>query len=282
MQRGRKRLGKGLDALLPGYSDRGVEEVDISRIVPNPYQPRREFDDDALGELAESIRVHGVVQPLILRPTADQMFELVAGERRWRAARIAGLTAVPAVVREMDDADMLQVALIENLQREDLNPVEEARAYQVLLDQFGLTQDDLARRVGKSRPQVANTLRLLQLEDEILSMVEAGQLSMGHAKVLLGVGARGLRLNLARQAGAGALTVRQLEEVAKKGRGGKKAPPGPRQDPATRDLQEHIMRRLGTRVLIRKGKRKGRLEIEFFGLDDLHRILEICGLIEPS
>ncbi len=274
-------MGKGLDALLAGYSDRGVEEISIESISPNPFQPRRVFDEQALKDLADSIRTHGVVQPLILRPGSDGAFEIVAGERRWRAARQVGLASVPAVLRKMEDGDMLQIALIENLQREDLNPVEEAQAYQVLLDEFDLTQDELAQRVGKSRPQVANTLRLLHLDEEILGLVGSGSLSMGHAKVLLGVDDRPRRLKLARQAASGAMTVRQLESAVKKSPSGKPSPPQTG-TPASRDLEEHLMRRLGTRVAIRQGKRKGRLEIEFFGLDDLHRILETCQLIDPS
>ncbi len=286
MPRDSKRLGRGLDALIPGYSQRaGVREVGLDRIVPNPYQPRRQFDEGSLAELAESIKVHGVVQPLILRESGEEQLELIAGERRWRAARMAGLTSVPAVVRQLDDGQMLQVALIENLQREDLNPIEEAHGFKSLMDEFKLTQDDLARAVGKSRSQVANTLRLLHLEPEVVALVERGQLTMGHAKVLLGVEGPELRLALAKQAARGAVTVRQLEQLASKGQAatGTGRVGTPKVDAATRDLETQITRRLGTRVTVRggAGKGKGRLEIEFFGLDDLHRILELCGLIDP-
>ncbi len=286
MPRDSKRLGRGLDALIPGYSQRaGVREVGLDRIVPNPYQPRRQFDEESLAELAESIKVHGVVQPLILRESGEEQMELIAGERRWRAARMAGLTTVPAVVRQLDDGQMLQVALIENLQREDLNPIEEAHGFKSLMDEFKLTQDDLARAVGKSRSQVANTLRLLHLEPEVAALLERGQLTMGHAKVLLGVDGPELRLALAKQAARGAVTVRQLEQLASKGQATAGAGRGgaTKVDTATRDLEAQMTRKLGTRVTVRRGggKGKGRLEIEFFGLDDLHRILELCGLIDP-
>lgn len=287
MTKGKKRLGKGLDALLPGFSGQAVDEIPLDSISPNPYQPRQDFDEAGLEELVESIKAHGVVQPLILRRQGEGSYQLVAGERRWRAARRAGLSSVPAIIRQMDESEMLEIALIENLQREDLNPVEEARAYRVLIDEFGLTQEQLAERLGKSRPQVANTLRLLHLQPDVLALLGSGQLSVGHAKVLLGSSSQQVQSKLARAVAQDGLTVRQLEKrVATDGsaRESKKASRPAEQarqerDAAVLDLESRMARLLGTRVNIRQGRRKGRVEIEFFGPEDLNRILEILKIV---
>ena len=287
MTKGKKRLGKGLDALLPGFSGQAVDEIPLDSISPNPYQPRQDFDEAGLEELVESIKAHGVVQPLILRRHGEGSYQLVAGERRWRAARRAGLGSVPAIIRQMDESEMLEIALIENLQREDLNPVEEARAYRVLIDEFGLTQEQLAERLGKSRPQVANTLRLLHLQPDVLALLGSGQLSVGHAKVLLGSSSPQVQSKLARAVAQEGLTVRQLEKrVATDGsaRESKKASRPAEQarqerDAAILDLESRMARLLGTRVNIKQGRRKGRVEIEFFGPDDLNRILEILKIV---
>lgn len=289
MPKKRKALGKGLEALLPGSSARAIEEVPLDSIQPNPYQPRKDFDEASLDELVASIRTHGVVQPLILRSSEDGTYQLVAGERRWRAARKAGLDTVPALIRPVEESQMLEVALIENLQREDLNPVEEARAYRVLLEEFGLTQEQLAGRVSKSRSQVANTIRLLHLESGPLSLLQKGSLSVGHAKVLLGVADPVRQTTLAQRTVDEGLTVRALEDLARDSvsspgtgpAGGARGTGGTRRkDPDLGDLEHRIATLLGTRVNIRQGKQKGRLEIEFFGTEDLNRILEILNLLD--
>ncbi len=287
MTKGKKRLGKGLDALLPGFSGQAVDEIPLDSISPNPYQPRQDFDEAGLEELVESIKAHGVVQPLILRRHGEGSYQMVAGERRWRAARRAGLSSVPAIIRQLDESEMLEIALIENLQREDLNPVEEARAYRVLIDEFGLTQEQLAERLGKSRPQVANTLRLLHLQPDVLALLGSGQLSVGHAKVLLGSSSQQVQSKLARAVAQEGLTVRQLEKrLATDGsaRESKKASRPAEQarqerDAVVLDLESRMARLLGTRVNIRQGRRKGRVEIEFFGPEDLNRILEILKIV---
>ena len=212
----KKGLGRGIGALIPGIdpADRerlGVVELEIGVIRPNPDQPRKEFDEVRLEELALSIKEHGIVQPILVRKVGDG-YEIVAGERRWRAAQLAGLTKVPALVREFSDAERMEIALIENLQREDLNPMEEAEAYRTLMESFGLTQEALAQRLGRSRSQVANTLRLLQLPAQVQDEVRAGRLSMGHAKVLCGVEDPARVVALAEMVIAKGLSVRELED----------------------------------------------------------------------
>jgi ParB family chromosome partitioning protein len=211
---GRRGIGRGLAAILPeaGSEDAGeLRELPVELIKPNPGQPRTNFDAEALAALAASIEASGVVQPLLVRPLPDGSYELVAGERRWRAAQQAGLAKVPAVVREQAEAERLQAALVENMVREDLNPVEEARACAALVEDLGLTKEDLARRVGRSRPAVSNLIRLLELPDETLELLEAGELSEGHGKALLGAGGNDVRRRLARDAVRGGWSVRETE-----------------------------------------------------------------------
>ena len=190
-QKPKRGLGKGLSALIPAKeessTEEGVQEINIKEIRPNRFQPRHDFDEEKLAELAESVRVHGILQPIVVRAVIGG-YELVAGERRWRAAQLAKLSSIPAVVRELSEAEMMEIALIENIQREDLNPLEEAEALQRLLTEFGLTQEELARRIGKSRSHIANTLRLLNLTPEVQSYVSRGTISMGHARALLAIG----------------------------------------------------------------------------------------------
>lgn len=214
----KRGLGKGLGALLPGSDDNqrdAAQQIAIDRIQPNPEQPRQVFDEDKLEELAASIREHGVVQPILVRP-AGAGYEIVAGERRWRAAQLAGLRAVPAVVRDLTGSQVMEIALIENLQREDLNPLEEARAYRRLLDEFGLSQEQLAKRLGKSRPQISNTLRLLQLQPEVQELVERGELTMGHAKAVLALDSPEEQVGVARNVVAQKLSVRDTEEAVRR------------------------------------------------------------------
>lgn len=270
---------KGLEALLPGVrpdpaAGEQVEQIPVERIRPNPYQPRRQFDPDALAELVESVRQHGIVQPLLVRPEGDG-YRLVAGERRWRAAQAAGLATVPAVVREFSDVEMMEIALVENLQREDLNPIEEAQGYRTLSEELGLTQEQISQRVGKSRSHIANLMRLLSLPDDLRRLVAEGKLSTGHAKVLLGVGSAAEMRRLAAQVLAEGLTVRQLEDrIAQRPARSRRSrrvtgPPAPEVE----DLVNRLQRALNTRVAIRGRGARGQIVIEYYSWDDLERIL---------
>lgn len=274
----RKGLGRGLQALLPEVTESDtVTSLPLRDIEPNRFQPRKHFDPEKLSELVESIREHGVVQPVIVR-TTGRGYELVAGERRWRAAQMAGLETIPAVVREYTDGETMEIALVENLQREDLNPMEEAAAYRKLMEEFGLTQEMLGIRIGKSRPQIANTLRLLNLPARIQALISEGRLSMGHAKVLLGLEDEALQEKAAREIVGHDLSVRAAEQLAEKWRrGGRSARAGRRSpDSAIASLEEELRMALGTRVTIRPiSKNKGRIEIEYYSHEDLQRILEV-------
>lgn len=272
-------LGRGLGALIPGASshpEEKVEYVPVDRIRPGPYQPRQALDSRELEELAESVRSHGVLQPIVVRPVPDG-YEVVAGERRWRAAAMAGLTNVPAVVRQVGDLQALAIALVENLQRQDLNPVERARAYRRLVEEFGLTQEEVARMLGRSQPSVANALRLLSLPPGILQLLERGELTEAHARALLSVEDPQRRLELAHKAASGRLTVRELTQLTsdrmgrrtRHGRGGQAA------DPDRQALEDALRSRLATQVRVRRTKRGGLVEIEFYSDDDLARICEV-------
>lgn len=285
----KKGLGRGLGALIPevevGEKDReSITELEIHSVEPNPRQPRKNFDQARLEELAASIREHGVVQPIVVRPKGGR-YEIVAGERRWRASQLAGLKKVPALVREFSEAETMEIALIENLQREDLNPLEEAEAYRILLDEYHLTQDELAQRLGKSRPQITNTLRLLQLSSVARAEVEAGRISMGHAKVLLGLDSVEQQNSLARKVAEGGLSVRELEVAVKAVQGSKR--PGTKHETQglSYDLlavQTRLSEFFGTPVRLLGGEEKGKIEITFFGSEGLNRILEAVGLPETN
>lgn len=273
----RQALGRGLRALIPEADEAGrqVREVALDRIEANPYQPRQQMDPEALEELAESIRAEGVLQPVVVRPVGDG-YQLIVGERRWRAAQLAGLTSIPALVRSLDDRQAAALALIENLQREDLNPIEEARGFRRLMKEFGWTQEDVAARVGRKRSSVANSLRLLQLAQELQEMIIRGDLSAGHGKVLLAVEDRMEQLQLAEQAVREGWSVRRLEEaVARKRSPEKKRPRVRPLEPEAAALQSSLAERLGTRVTVRSSGKRGRIEIEFFGLEDLERIVRV-------
>lgn len=278
---GSKRLGKGLGALLPSIDvteDDVVNEVDVSELRANPYQPRKQFDPDSLEELAESIKEHGIIQPLVVRKSIHG-YEIVAGERRFRAGKKAGLTKFPVVIREFTDEQMMEIALIENLQREDLNPMEIANAYKKLMDHFSLTQEELAARVGKSRPHVANFLRLLQLPPAIQEDVSRGTLSMGHARALLGVKEPEVQMKLAEKVKREGASVRQLEEwvqqIHQSGVKKKKPKKAEKVDPQIRRYEEMLQESLNTPVRIRHGKRKGKIEIEYFSQSELERLMEL-------
>ncbi len=284
MSVGRKALGRGLAALIPQAAPEsgpdGVQDIAVASIVPNPAQPRRHFDAEMLAELAASLTAHGMLEPVLVRPRSGR-YELVVGERRWRAAQEAGMTSVPALVRELDDRQALEIALIENVQREDLNALEEAEAYSRLANEFGLTQDEIATRVGKQRSTVANRLRLLELEQEIKENVQNGKLSAGHARALLAIPAGEARLHLARRCISTGLSVRQVEEAVRTrgGSGASKkrakvvAPPEKANELA--DIVEQMQRVLGTRVRIVRQGEKGQIQIEFYGDDDITRIYEL-------
>ncbi|NLY11851.1 MAG: ParB/RepB/Spo0J family partition protein [Firmicutes bacterium] len=273
----RVALGKGLRALIPESVQEELpnasrmEEIDIDQISSNPYQPRMYFDQEKLEELAESIKEHGILEPLILRKTGSD-YQIVAGERRWRAAKLAGLTSVPAIVRDLDEKQMMQIALVENLQREDLNVIEEAEGYQRLIREFALTQEEVALAVGKKRSSITNVLRLLNLEDRIKEMVIEGVLSPGHAKVLLSVSNSGYRLRLAERVVREQLSVRQLERLIK---APIKKPKKPLVDPEIEALQDDLQRVLGTKVSIAYKEGKGKIEIQYFSDEEFERILEL-------
>lgn len=274
MSRTKKGLGRGLGALLPEVQEKElVTEVAVEEIVPSRYQPREQFDEGKLEELVQSVQEHGVVQPVLVRPRPGG-YELVAGERRWRAALKVGLSSIPAVVKELSDVELMEIALVENLQREDLNPIEEAKAYAKLIKEFGLTQEQLARRVGKSRPQIANTLRLLHLDEELQKAILDGQISMGHAKVLLAIEEPSVRKEVATRVLQGKLSVRETEGllVKSKPRGRKRPGKQAGKDPQLLELEEVLRASLGTRVRIISGRKKGKIEIEYYGTGDLERI----------
>ncbi len=280
MAKNRPALGRGLSALIPDKpapSPGLPTEVDIDQLSPNRMQPRTVMDEPQLEELAASIRRNGVIQPLVVRPGDTGRFEIVAGERRWRAAQRAGLLRVPVVVRHIPDDKLLEVALIENLQREDLNPIEEAEAYRRLTTDYGLTQEAVAAAVGKNRATVANYVRLLGLPPEIQADVAGGALTMGHARALLGLSVPGVQKRAAREVVGRGLSVRDTEDLVKRltRQGDPTAPPSPpAPDVHTRAAQDRLRVALGTRVRIVRRGRQGRIEIDFTSEDELQRLFE--------
>lgn len=266
-------LGKGLDALLPEKGEE-IINIDITRIVPGEQQPRRVFNDKTLGELAQSIKEKGVLQPIIVRRIGDGTFRIVAGERRWRAATIAGLKKIPVIIKDTAPSDSLEIALIENLQREDLNPIETAEAFQRLMKEFNLTQEELSLKVGKERATVANYLRLLRLPDEIKEMIDKGSLSMGHARAILSVDSKSDQVELARAIITKGLSVREAEALARRFSKPKKRPSRTK-DPQIASLEEKLKHSLGTKVRIQHNGKRGRIEIEYYSLDELDRLLDI-------
>lgn len=276
-----KGLGKGLRALIPteleGLED-GVEivELPLDKIKPGAFQARQEFDQEALNELSASIKAHGVMQPVVVRPIGDGFYELIIGERRWRASQIASLMTIPCVIREVDDRASSEMMLVENIQREDLNPMEEAYAYSRLKKEFQLTQDEIAFRVGKSRPFIANSMRLLQLPKKIQDLLSQGKLSVGHGKVLLGVSERKQQMKLAVEIIEKNLTVREAEKAAMRLQKQKKVQPKTKEpDYEMADIEDRLRQLLGTKVKIKKGRRGGKIEIDFYSGDELDRLLEI-------
>ena len=277
-------LGKGLGALLGDAAlqsqEGGSVSLPLAQVEPGLKQPRKRFDEETLADLADSIRTHGIIQPLTVRRLSSGYYQIIAGERRWRAAKLAGLSEVPAVIIEADDRKVMELGLIENLQREDLNPMEEAMGYRTLMEEYGLTQEETAQRVGKSRPVVANALRLIALPDAIRHLVEEGQLSAGHARALLSISSSTLQKKLAQKIIAEGLSVRQTEALAKRfareeaqEETAYAAPPDPMKlyrDAAAKDLTT----RWGRKVSITMGPKKGKLEFEFYNDEDLTELLD--------
>jgi ParB family chromosome partitioning protein len=266
------------DAGLAPVAGAYFAEVPLGQITPNRVQPRQVFDEDAMGELVHSIREVGLLQPVVVRRTGVEAYELVMGERRWRAAQEAGLETIPAIVRETDDTDMLRDALLENLHRSQLNPLEEAAAYQQMLEDFGCTHDELASRIGRSRPQISNTLRLLRLTPAVQRRVAAGVLSAGHARALLAVEDPELQDRLAQRVVAEGISVRALEEIVAVGETGGPTPRVTRRKPTApglADLADRLSDRFETRVKVDLGRSKGKITVEFASLDDLQRIVDV-------
>jgi len=282
-----KGLGKGLGALMGDFAAETpaakspYQMLPIHKVEPNPGQPRQDFDPEELQSLADSIAIHGVVQPLTVREVANGYYQIIAGERRWRAARIAELKEIPAVIMEADDKKVMELALIENLQRQDLNPVEEALGYQALMEDYGLTQEDAAKRVGKSRPAVANALRLLNLSEKTLEMVRKGELTAGHARAILSLKTQKMQEQAAQKIAALGLSVRQAELLCKN----MAKEPAPVKEPTlavnyVAECEKNLSKHLGRGVKIINGKRKGRFELEFYGEEDLQVLLDALMKLE--
>ena len=276
-----KGLGKGLGALLGDFNEEPIEKsayqlLPTYKIEPNPDQPRQDFDEEELQALADSIEIHGVIQPLTVRQMPNGYYQIIAGERRWRAARLANVSEVPVIVIEADDKKVMELALIENLQRQDLNPVEEALGYQSLMEEYGLTQEDAAKRVGKSRPAVANALRLLGLCPQVLELLRKGELTAGHARAILTLKTEKKQMEAAKKIIALGMSVRAAETLCKN----MAKEPVERPEPAVfavdyvAECEKQLSKQLGRGVKIVNGKRKGKFELEFYGQDDLQKLLD--------
>jgi ParB family transcriptional regulator, chromosome partitioning protein len=286
----RRALGKGLSALLPARTAPAAEsepvvqprserliEVPIDQIDPNPVQPREVFHADRLQELAQSIRANGILQPLLLRPAGDR-FQLVAGERRWRAARLAGMERVPAIVQELEDDRLLEVSLIENLQREDLNPVEAARGFDHLQRDFKLSHEEIGKRTGKDRATITNFLRILRLPEDVQQLLSERRLSMGHAKAILGLPSDHLQSEVAAKASSQGMSVRQVERLVQRMTEPREVEPPEQvsEDPNVKAALQELERVLGTRVrIVQKSEHRGHIEIEYYSIEDLHRIYSL-------
>lgn len=276
-----KGLGKGLDAFFPSVElkdEDQIRELELTSLRPNPYQPRKKFSQASIKELTESIASHGVLQPIIVRQSIKG-YEIVVGERRFRAATEAGMITIPAVIRDLDEQKMMELALIENVQRENLNPIEEATAYHKLMGSLDLTQDALAQRLGKSRPHIANHVRLLHLPEEIQDMMAAGELTMGHARALLGIKSQKTLNQVAERVKKEKMNVRQLEHLIKTGQKDvsreTKKRKQPEKNAVIREKEAHLRETLGTAVNIQRQAKKGKIEISFYSDDDLNRVLDI-------
>jgi ParB family transcriptional regulator, chromosome partitioning protein len=276
-----KRLGRGLDALIPTLNiseDDKVVEIPLSQIRANPYQPRKTFNEESINELAVSIKEHGVIQPIIVRSVVKG-YEIIAGERRYRASQHCGLATIPAVVRKLTDQQVMEIALIENIQREDLNAMEVAQAYQALINQFQYTQEELSVKVGKSRSHIANFLRLLQLPEDIKQYVSRGTLSMGHARAIVGIKNDKMKKQMAEQSLKNEWSVRELEEAIKDLEEAptqkKKPKPNEKKDPYINQVEETLRERFRTTVKIKHNKSKGKIELVYYSNEDLERLIEL-------
>ena len=277
-------LGKGLGALIPETNDiktnetekkNSIEEIDVSRIIPNEDQPRKNFDEEKLSSLAESIKENGIIQPIVVIKE-NEFYKIVAGERRWRAAKLAGIKKVPIIEKNLNDKEIMELSLIENLQREDLNPIEEAEAYKKLMEEFNLTQEAISTKVGKSRPVIANSLRLLNLSEKIKQYLIEGTNSEGHGRILLSVDDKELQYEVAKKIIDEGLNVRQTEKIIKEIEKNRKNNKKPAQkDIYIKDMENRLKNALGTKVIISKGKKKGKIEIEYYSQEDLERLIEM-------
>lgn len=274
-------LGKGLNAL---FSDNtveveeqstsaGIQMVRLSQVEINRRQPRKTMDEEKIQQLADSIAQHGIIQPLIVRSVGEEQYQIVAGERRWRAAKMAGLQEVPVVIKDYTDQQVAEIALVENLQREDLNPMEEAEGYHALMEDYGLTQEQVSQRVGKSRPAVANALRLMQLPDDVADLVKFGKLSAGHARALIPLGNRAMEA--AGQVISGGLSVRQTERLVKKMLKPEEKKTESREDPHLQQVEEDLTERFGRKVKIHPGSKRGRIELEYYSNEDLETLIAL-------
>ena len=276
-------LGRGLDSLFAGSEDWGtsIQEIPVGELDPNPDQPRRTFSEEGIGQLADSIREQGVLQPLLVAPSGGGRYMIIAGERRFRAGRAAGLATLPCIVKDIDVIRQREIALIENLQREDLNPIEAARGVKALMDQCGYTQEKIGERLGKSRPAIANMIRLLQLPDEVSEMVKDGLLSAGHARVLIGIPDKETQLRLARRAVDEGLNVRQMEQLAKTTAGKPKKKAAPKQLPAELgELQDKIRRKTGLKSTLTGSIKKGRIVLQYSTREELEHLNDILDMLE--
>ena len=286
MDKKRKALGKGLGALLPGTDTSSIMDskktyllCPIEKIRPNPFQPRTVFDDAKLKELADSVAEQGIIQPLVVRKHGTNEYELIAGERRWRAAQKVGLKEVPVVIKDVSDKESLEIAIIENIQRADLNPVEEARGYKRLMDEFSYTQEEMATRVGKERATISNHLRILKLPDTVLSAISERLLSMGHAKALLSLGDEDAILQAKKTIIEKGLSVREAEALSKATpKTVSKKKQDKTKDPDMAKLDERLTTHFGTKARVSRKGGRGKLEIEFYSLDELDRLIEVIGL----
>ena len=282
-------LGRGLGALLGDAAlqdqGEGALSLPISQVQPGLNQPRKRFDEVALADLADSIRTHGIIQPLAVRRLASGYYQIIAGERRWRAAKLAGLREIPAIVIEADDKKVMELGLIENLQREDLNPIEEANGFKVLMNDFSMTQEEVAQRVGRSRPAISNAIRLLELPDAVCQLLEEGRLSAGHARAILGAPNKSLMRELAQRVVDEGLSVRQTEAAVKRMNRDVEEPPAQKEDPNRiyRDAAaKHLSDRFGRKVSITHGARKGKIELEYYDDNDLDLLLTLLEQIKSN
>lgn len=274
----KRGLGKGLGALIPENEEKvqnAIIELKITDVEPNDKQPRRAFDDQALADLSESIKEHGVVQPIIVRQVGSG-YQIIAGERRWRASRLAGKKSIPAIIKDCSNLEVMELALIENLQREDLNSIEEALAYKSLIEEYNMTQEEISKKIGKSRPAIANSLRLLQLPQVIKAMIAEGKITQGHARALLAIEDEKKQLEMAEKIISQQLNVRQIEKLAKETRHKEKIQTSPdAYQIEIHQLEERLKAALGTKVTIQYKNNKGKIEIEYYSNEELDRILDL-------